>query len=360
MASENSTLFFIPDISGFTHFVRNEEIEHSRHIISELLEILIDSNILNLEISEIEGDAILFYRFGNVASLQEIVLQSKNMFLKFHEHLKLYERDRICDCGACTTTNQLSLKVFVHFGVATLLQVKNHQKLLGEDIIVAHRLMKNSINSDEYVLVTKNYIRHLTNDNTNISNIEWKEGKENYSDLGDINYQYYLLSSLHKEVKIPPPRPEFIGTFNPMELKIEINAPLKTVFEVVSNIEMKTKHSGAKEVVYNKEKVLRVGTKHDCILPDRTLHFETIGYAKKNDSIEYVEKMQNLPLLGEAESRYILKRENLHTLVTFQIHFKEKNFLKQKLFLMMKLMLKIQFKQVLKAIKRYAEEQSQS
>ncbi len=36
-------LFFIPDISGFTNFVNNTELEHSIHIISELLELLIDS-----------------------------------------------------------------------------------------------------------------------------------------------------------------------------------------------------------------------------------------------------------------------------------------------------------------------------
>ena len=52
---ENKGLLFIPDISGFTQFVSETEIEHSRLIIQELLEILIDSNQTGLEISEIEG-----------------------------------------------------------------------------------------------------------------------------------------------------------------------------------------------------------------------------------------------------------------------------------------------------------------
>ena len=56
----NRGLLFIPDISGFTRFVNETEINHSRLIIQELLEILINANELNLEISEIEGDAILF------------------------------------------------------------------------------------------------------------------------------------------------------------------------------------------------------------------------------------------------------------------------------------------------------------
>ena len=35
-------LLFIPDISGFTKFVGENEIQHSRHIIEELQEVLID------------------------------------------------------------------------------------------------------------------------------------------------------------------------------------------------------------------------------------------------------------------------------------------------------------------------------
>ena len=60
---ETKGLLFIPDISGFTRFVNETEIEHSRLIIQELLETLINTNEIGLEISEIEGDAILFYKF---------------------------------------------------------------------------------------------------------------------------------------------------------------------------------------------------------------------------------------------------------------------------------------------------------
>ena len=56
---ENKGLLFIPDISGFTRFVNETEIDHSRLIIQELLEILINANQIGLEVSEIEGDAIL-------------------------------------------------------------------------------------------------------------------------------------------------------------------------------------------------------------------------------------------------------------------------------------------------------------
>ena len=80
---ENKGLLFIPDISGFTRFVNEVEIEHSRFIIQELLEILINANEIGLEISEIEGDAILFYKFGEPHELESLYKQVEKMFWHF-------------------------------------------------------------------------------------------------------------------------------------------------------------------------------------------------------------------------------------------------------------------------------------
>jgi len=69
----------MPDISGFTQFVNQTEISHSEHIISELLEIIIDSNEMDLILSEIEGDAALFYKQNEVLSIERVLEQSKKM-----------------------------------------------------------------------------------------------------------------------------------------------------------------------------------------------------------------------------------------------------------------------------------------
>lgn len=64
----SNVLFFIPDIGGFTKFVTETEISHShsQHIVSALLELLVDSNELGLEVSEFEGDAVPFFRSGEL------------------------------------------------------------------------------------------------------------------------------------------------------------------------------------------------------------------------------------------------------------------------------------------------------
>jgi hypothetical protein len=71
-------LYFMPDISGFSQFVNDTEIEHSVHIIAELLELLLDNNTLNLQLIEIEGDALFMFS-TKIPSYEELLQQTKTM-----------------------------------------------------------------------------------------------------------------------------------------------------------------------------------------------------------------------------------------------------------------------------------------
>src|SRR5688572_27681693 len=147
---ENRGLLFIPDISGFSRFVNEVEIEHSRFIIQQLLDVLINANDSGLEISEIEGDAILFYKFGDPADLESLYKQVEKMFRDFHQYLVAYDNRKICQCRACVSAVDLSLKVITHYGEFTPLHVQQFNKLIGKDVIVAHQLLKNDIPHHEY------------------------------------------------------------------------------------------------------------------------------------------------------------------------------------------------------------------
>src|SRR6185369_3557411 len=104
----NRGLLFIPDISGFTRFVNETEIDHSRLIIEELLEVLINANQIGLEVSEIEGDAILFFKFGDSPDIKELYKQVEKMFREFHSHLVAYDYRRFCRCKACSSAINLT------------------------------------------------------------------------------------------------------------------------------------------------------------------------------------------------------------------------------------------------------------
>lgn len=153
---KHSGFIFIPDISGFTQFINSVELDHSQHIIRELLETILDANQMGLHVSEIEGDAILFYRLGGLPDLDVTYKQVEKMFLSFHKHLEIYEDSRTCQCKACTSAINLTLKIISHYGEFTEYRIKNFLKLIGKDIIIAHQLLKNDIRQHEYWLMTNN------------------------------------------------------------------------------------------------------------------------------------------------------------------------------------------------------------
>ena len=200
---ENKGLLFIPDISGFTQFVSQTDIEHSRLIIQELLEILINSNQIGLEVSEIEGDAILFYKFGNEPDLKEIYSQVEKMFTSFHRYIAAYNLNKFCQCKACLSAINLTLKVVTHYGEFTGYNVKNFSKLIGKDVIVAHQLLKNDIDKHEYWLVTKNLASGEMPSELPAW-LKW-DSSSRQTESGEIPFQYAQLGQLLNEI---PPEPE--------------------------------------------------------------------------------------------------------------------------------------------------------
>lgn len=187
----SSVLFFIPDIGGFTRFITETEISHSQHTIRELLELLVDCNEIGLEVAEFEGDAVLFYRTPP-PSLEELVAQAKKMFLNFHAHLREREKGRVCQCGACTQMHQLTLKFIAHSGPASTMEVKGHSKFIGKSIIVAHRLLKNSVPEQEYLLVTEETLQRLSGGSE--LPVPFESGSNRYDELGEIAYGHHALT----------------------------------------------------------------------------------------------------------------------------------------------------------------------
>ncbi len=273
-ASTNNTpqpaLLFIPDISGFTRFVADVEINHSQHIIEELLEIMMDANEIGLEVSEIEGDAILFYRFGKAPTAAELLAQVQRMFVRFHTHLKKYHTHRVCQCGACKTANNLTLKFVAHYGEITMNTVKKYRGLFGKEVIVAHRLMKNSIEHHEYAMFTHNLVQACPQW-VDVDTAAWspvQHGGEEY-DSGKVSYCYLPLAPLMdlvpeltvEDYSIPGVKAKVL------ESEAVVDAPLEMVFNVVSDLPWRSKWipGALPEVVDINSELTQAGQTHRCL-----------------------------------------------------------------------------------------------
>ncbi|HVO74525.1 MAG TPA: DUF2652 domain-containing protein [Ignavibacteriaceae bacterium] len=286
---ENKGLLFIPDISGFTRFINEVEIDHSRLIIEELLEIIINSNSIGLEVSEVEGDAILFYKYGSEPDLKELYAQVEKMFKEFHKDLIAYDARRYCFCKACSTAVDLSLKIITHYGEFTGYKVRNFNKLLGKDVIVAHQLLKNNIDQHEYWLITDS----LLSEDSPKGFKDWMKWNSSIkqTESGEIPFHYTQLSTLKEEITLQPaPSINLVNKTKLFSVFKEYETDLITLFHAAGDLNHRSKWlEGVKEVEVLNHYLPRVGMRCRFIMENGEEGIYSSSYSYSDNTIEFSE-----------------------------------------------------------------------
>ena len=180
-------LILIPDITGFTQFVKGINMEAGVSITRELLSEIIENNTLGLELSEIEGDAVLFYKVGQPIPLNKVFDGVNAMYEAFERR---YHALRLI----YNSSAELSLKFILHYGEMNVYHIRGFKKLYGQTIIESHRLLKNGSSSGSYILVTKDYLTACGQ-----TKVEYIPGKGSFpsffsqlfSDLREISYYFF-------------------------------------------------------------------------------------------------------------------------------------------------------------------------
>jgi len=306
---ESQALIFIPDISGYTKFITETENKHAKHLITELLEVIIEADMLKMHVSEIEGDAVLFYRKGDPPKLNELIEQAKRMFLNFHTHLKIIQRDNVCQCGACRSAVNLTLKFVSLYGTLDEVIIQNFSKIMGSDVILAHRLLKNNIDSDEYLLMTGDYLNTQNHSDSGLDDwVKFIEHKESFDNFDEVQIEYVTLTEIKNELPdVSKLKKSKFDYANP-DSSIFINAPLMLVHEILTDNDAKLEYVPGIKEVKNSHSVNRVNSSHTCVFEDLEVHFVTKFNEVKEKEISYIEE-------GEASigiafiSDYKLKEE---------------------------------------------------
>jgi hypothetical protein len=193
------TLICIPDISGFTEFMSSTDIELSSKVIPSLLNKIIYSNEIDLKVSEIEGDAVLFYRTGKLPKFADLINQCRFFYTEFYAQLEKLQRDYRHDVEGEPIPDVLGLKIVLHYGQEiTAIPIGKNIKLMGEDVIMAHRLLKNHVPLEEYILISQKVLDEYKDEEIE-RNFGWgtlREVETKYEHLGKISYGYINLRPL--------------------------------------------------------------------------------------------------------------------------------------------------------------------
>ena len=156
----------IADISGYTSFVAKTELEHSHEILTELLEMLCKKFELLMTISKLEGDAVFAYVDESRVTRGETLVEfMESMYVAFRDKQFSMRRQTTCTCLACEKIPTLDLKFIAHFGDYIVQNVGNIRELVGSDVNLVHRLLKNQVAESTgwqaYMLLTERCLERM-------------------------------------------------------------------------------------------------------------------------------------------------------------------------------------------------------
>jgi hypothetical protein len=229
----------IADISGFTSYLAKVELEHAHEILTDLLETIVREFKTLLTISKLEGDAVFAYvPETNFLSGESILELIENTYVSFRRQRETSRRNTTCTCNACLSIPTLDLKFFVHHGDFIIQEVSRIRELVGSDVNMIHRLMKNHVTDNTgwtaYILFTDRAIQSL-----GVQIKEIHNQIESYEHLGEIQIYCIDLHTRYKEILetrrvfVSPEEADFTFTF-------DFDAPLPVIWHWLTDIEKKT------------------------------------------------------------------------------------------------------------------------
>ena len=178
----------IADISGYTQFLTTSELDHANGIIGELLNAVIGSIQAPLAVSSVEGDAVFMYGVKPEEMQGQTVLESVELlYCAFASALETMVLNTTCQCNACVNIKALGLKIVMHCGEFAITEIGGRETLSGPDVILTHRLLKNSIREDtgvaDYLFITQQCV-----DDLDVSSVVggWTPHVEEYEHVGAV------------------------------------------------------------------------------------------------------------------------------------------------------------------------------
>jgi hypothetical protein len=191
----NKGYFIITDISGYTEYLTESELDHAHEILQSLFEAQMQHIKFPLKISGFRGDAIFIYTpeacFVNPQTFLETL---ENLYIVFSETLQQMQFNTTCPCKACRNMNKLDLKMCIHYGEYIVQKLGDREELLGADVIVPHRMLKNHViektGIKSYALFSEDAAQALE-----LQNLcdPLTPHNESYEHLGEVNMLVYNL-----------------------------------------------------------------------------------------------------------------------------------------------------------------------
>ena len=221
----------LADISGYTQYLRDTELEHAQDVLADLIETVVGRLRPALRISKLEGDAVFAYALGSGLEASMLLDTIDQTYFAFRSRLRDIRQATTCECNACRLIPNLNLKFVAHSGRFVRNVVAGSEELTGSDVVVVHRLLKNTVKEHlgflGYALFTDSSVTAFGLDPLILG---MRRHPESYDDVGEIiGYVEDLEQAWNHEqerrrVFVPPAEAQF-------EFVAEFPAPVNVVWD---------------------------------------------------------------------------------------------------------------------------------
>jgi uncharacterized protein YndB with AHSA1/START domain len=154
MAETTRACLVIADVSGYTEYLAGVELDHAQDILADLMTTVVKALRPALKLSKLEGDAAFVYALTDKIDGSILMDSIEGCYFAFRQRLRSIQQASICECNACTLVPRLNLKVVAHHGSVIVHRVAGRSELVGRDVIVVHRLLKNDITELAYAFIS--------------------------------------------------------------------------------------------------------------------------------------------------------------------------------------------------------------
>lgn len=153
----------LADISGYTSYLAGVELDHAQDVLADLTDAIVRALRPTFRLAKLEGDAAFAYVVTDVVDGSALQDTIEHCYIAFRRRLRDIGQASQCDCNACTYIPRLDLKFVVHHGLIARQRMAGREELVGRDVIVVHRLLKNNVQTalglSAYALYTDECIR---------------------------------------------------------------------------------------------------------------------------------------------------------------------------------------------------------
>jgi len=235
MSKTQEGYLLIADITGYTVYLSKSELEHAQEILTVLLELLVDHTRPPLVLSRLAGDAVISYGLADhFYQGQTFIEMIEDTYVAFRKAIEKMVLNNNCHCNACANISGLDLKFFIHYGVFIIQHIGDHDELVGSDVNLIHRLLKNHVSEKTgfraYSLYTDAAIRHLGSPDIHET---MTSHAEKYEYLDEVNVWIQDMHPIWEQKRVAG-RVTFLPDQVLIQFEVDIQAQPEQVWDYLS------------------------------------------------------------------------------------------------------------------------------